>query len=148
MEQRVKVHSVNADGTARVVVIRESACSGDCHKCSGCGAAKETIQFDAMNVIGAKPGEVVMVKSDTGPVLGGAAVLYMVPLVLFFVGYLLGDMLQQGGLGGGLGFLAGVLIAVVYDRKVAGKKNTVYTITGYPAGKSARPYTKGENNVD
>lgn len=148
MEQRVKVHSVNADGTARVVVIRESACSGDCHKCSGCGAAKETILFDAVNPIGAKPGDVVTVRADTGPVLGGAAVLYMVPLVLFFVGYFLGDLLQHGGLGGGLGFAVGVLIAVVYDRKVAGKKNTVYTITGYVAGKPEQTHTKGEYDVD
>lgn len=138
MEQRVKVRAIRDDGTAQVVVVRESACSGDCHKCSGCGAAKETLLLDAVNAIGAKPGDVVIVKSETGPVLAGAAVLYMVPLVLFFLGYLIGDaLLKMGGLFGCLGFVGGIVVAAVYDRKVAAKNKTVYTITGYPAGKPA-----------
>ena len=129
MEQKAKVQKINADGTARVLVIRESACSGDCHKCSGCGAAKESLLFDAVNAIGAAPGDVVVIKSESGPVLAGAAVLYMVPLALFFLGYVLGDLLGRGGLGGCLGFLAGIGIAALYDRLVASKKKTVYTIT-------------------
>ena len=43
MEQIVKVRRTNSDGTAQVIRIRESACSGDCHKCSGCGAAQQTM---------------------------------------------------------------------------------------------------------
>ena len=78
------------DGTALVFRIRESACSGDCHKCSGCGAAKETVTFTAKNPIGARRGELVKVESETAPVLKAAAVLYVVPLVLFFSGYYLG----------------------------------------------------------
>ena len=133
MEQKAKVKSVNGNGTAQVMVIRESACSGDCHKCSGCGAAKESLLFDAVNAIGAAPGDMVIVKSESGPVLAGAAVLYMVPLVLFFLGYFLGDGLGMGGLLGGVGFVAGIAIAALYDRCVASKKKTVYTITGYSA---------------
>ena len=53
MEQLVRVRTCNPDGTAEVVCVRESACSGDCHKCSGCGAAKETILLEAQNPIGA-----------------------------------------------------------------------------------------------
>lgn len=136
MEQKAKVHSLTNDGKAKVVVIRQSACSGDCHKCSGCGAATETLIFEAVNSIGAKPGEVVIVKSETGPVLKGAAVLYMLPLVLFFLGYFLGDFFQMGGLLGGAGFVLGIAGAAVYDRKIASKNDTVYTITGYPAGKA------------
>ena len=40
MEQLVRVKETYDDGTALVFRIRESACSGDCHKCSGCGAAR------------------------------------------------------------------------------------------------------------
>ena len=141
MEQTAKVRTVNADGMARVLVTRESACSGDCHKCSGCGAVKESLLIDAVNAIGAMPGDLVIVKSESGPVLKGAAMLYMVPLLLFFVGYYLGSLLDFGGLGGCLGFLAGIVLAAIYDRKVLSKKNTVYTITGY-----AR--VKGDNHVD
>ena len=40
MEQIVRVRRLLENGNAEVVHVRESACSGDCHKCSGCGAAK------------------------------------------------------------------------------------------------------------
>lgn len=132
MEQKAKVRQIYDNGTAQVMVIRESACSGDCHKCSGCGAVKETLLFDAVNAIGAAPGELVIIKSESGPVLVGAAVLYMVPLALFFLGYFLGDLIGLGGLAGCLGAVLGFLLAGIYDRKVTAKKNTVYTITGYP----------------
>ena len=127
MEQKVKIRRVFPDGTAEVVHIRESACSGDCHKCSGCGAAKESITLTARNAIGAGPGEVVIVKSDSAPVLRGAVVLYILPLVLFILGYLL----TASGWGGCLGFVIGIVAVIVYDRKVAKKEETVYTITGY-----------------
>ena len=71
------------------------------------------------------------IRSESGPVLTAAAVLYVLPLVLFFVGYLLGTLWNLGALVGGLSFAAGVALAVVYDRLVAKKKETVYTITGY-----------------
>ena len=148
MEQNAKIRAVRKDGTALVVVIRESACSGDCHKCSGCGAAKETLVFEAINTIGAKPGEVVVVRSDSAPVLAGAALLYMIPLVTFFLGYLLGEWWGRGTLGGCIGFALGFLPAGLYDRLVAGKKKTVYTITGYPAGRSAGARNKGDNCLD
>ena len=49
MEQIVRVKETFPDGSATVLLVRESACSGDCHKCSGCGAAKETMIFTARN---------------------------------------------------------------------------------------------------
>ncbi len=132
MEQRVKVVSRSADGTAQVVLVRESACSGDCHKCSGCGAAKQTMRLSAVNAIDAPVGAVVIIKSESAPVLKAAAMLYMLPLGLFFLGYILGaELWQLGGLTGGLCFALGIAGAVLYDRLVMKKKNTVYTITGY-----------------
>ena len=50
----------------------------------------------------------------------------MLPLMLFFAGCLMGKLWI-----GGIGFCLGVGLAVVYDRLVAKKKQTVYTITGY-----------------
>lgn len=132
MEQLVRVQKCNEDGTAQVLHVRQSACSGDCHKCAGCGAVQEKLIFTAMNPIGAKPGELVTVKAASGPVLLAAAVLYLMPMVLFFLGYLLGQSLwQQGALTGGIAFVIGIVLAVVYDRCVAKKQKTVYTITGY-----------------
>lgn len=130
MEQKVRVTRVLPDGMAQVLHVRQSACSGDCHKCAGCGAAEEKLLFLAKNPIGAKPGDTVMVESETAPVLRGAAVLYVLPLILFFLGYLAGTVLPlPGAFWGCLGFLLGVAAAVVYDRRIAGKEKSVYTIT-------------------
>ena len=71
------------------------------------------------------------VSSATGPVLKAAAVLYMMPLILFIAGYLLGMQWGLGGLIGALAFALSILLVVLYDRLVMKKKNTVYTIIGY-----------------
>ena len=132
MEQLVRVKETFQNGTAEVLLVRESACSGDCHKCSGCGAAKETMVFTAQNAIGARRGDLVKVESATGPVMKAAAVLYVIPLVLFFLGYYLGTLPGNfGALGGCLGFVLGIVLVVVYDRTVIKKSNLGYTITAY-----------------
>ena len=132
MEQLVKVKTASPDGTAQVLRIRESACSGDCHKCSGCGAARETIVFTAENPVNAQPGDLVYVKTRSAPVLLGAAVVYMLPLLAFFMGYFLLDALWGLGMpGGGIAFVLSIGAVVLYDRLVARKQNPVYTIVGY-----------------
>lgn len=132
MEQLVKIIQKNEDGTALAVHVRESACSGDCHKCSGCGAAKETIFLTVRNGIGAQVGDLVRIASGSGPVLMGAAVFYVVPMVLFFLGYFAGEQLWQlGPAVGCAGFVLGIVLAVVYDRLVARKQKIEYTIVGY-----------------
>ena len=134
MEQLVRIRETYDNGTAQVICIRESACSGDCHKCSGCGAAKETIFLTAQNPIGARTGDLVNLRSDTGPVLKAAIVLYMMPLVLFFAGYALGAAVNRNGaLFGGLAFALSIVFIVIYDRRMAKKDNTIYTITGFAA---------------
>ena len=147
MEQRVKVVTTAPDGTARVMVVRESACSGDCHKCSGCGAVQQTMLLTARNPIGARKGDVVTVTSDSGPVLKAAAVLYLLPLVLFIAAYLAGMPHQLGGLTGALGFAVGIGIAIAYDRLVVKKKKTDYTISGF-VRRGFTPEYKGDNELD
>ena len=132
MEQLVRVRKTYDDGTAQVVHVRESACSGDCHKSSGCGAAKEAVLFTAENPLGAGIGDLVRVESESAPVLKAAVVLYMIPLTLFFLGYYLGEKLGGwGAAGGGLGFALGIGIAVVYDRTVMKRREPNYKITAF-----------------
>lgn len=132
MTQNVRVRAVNPDGTAQVVHIRQSACSGDCHKCSGCGAVQEAVELTAANPIHARPGDLVVMEAATGAVLTAAAVLYLLPLALFFLGYFLGQrLLGMGGLVGCLAFGLGIGLCVVYDRRMARRKQQQYTITGF-----------------
>ena len=146
MEQLVRVKETYDNGTALVVHVRESACSGDCHKCSGCGAAKEAVLFTADNPIGAGKGDLVKVESATGPVLKAAVVLYVIPLVLFFLGYYLGTLLGNlGTLVSCLGFVLGIAIVVIYDRKVVKKSNIGYTITAYAADALIQAMKKEEH---
>lgn len=147
MEQLVRVRQVFSDGTAQVIHIRESACSGDCHKCSGCGAAKEAILLKVKNPIGAPVGSLVRVESETGPVLKAAAVLYVLPLVLFFVGYALGSLVSMGALCGCVGFAVSVAAVVRYDRTLSKKGNTEYTITGYAGNDRGNSGKKGDNDL-
>lgn len=135
MEQIVRVHRLSGDGRAEVYLVRESACSGDCHKCSGCGAQKETMIVSADNPIRAQVGDFVTLRSDTAAVMKAIAAVYLVPLVLFFAGYALGAAMGwSGGLVGGLGFALGIAFAVWFDRYTAKKGETTYTITGYAPG--------------
>ena len=146
MEQIVRVKQTHDNGMATVLLVRESACSGDCHKCSGCGAAKETMIFDAVNAIGADRGDLVVIKSDTAPVMKAVGVFYVLPLVLFFFGYFIGDTLwNQGALIACLSFVLAMALTVVYDRKVQKKDNTVHTITGYAGDYLLKSVRKGDN---
>lgn len=132
MEQKVQVRRIFENGTAEVVRVRESACSGDCHKCAGCGAQQQTMLLTVQNAIGAKPGDMVVIESETGPVLKAAAMLYVLPLVLFLAAYLLGEHLwSRGPLMGLAGFMLGLVLVKLYDRHLQKGKDPVYTITGY-----------------
>ncbi len=145
MQQLVRVKETFDDGTATVIHVRESACSGDCHKCAGCGAAKETILLKAKNPIGAGRGDLVTLESATGPVLKAAAVMYMLPMLLFFAGYFVGDALwKQGALAGCLAFALAIALAVVYDRKIGKTDKTGYTITGFVERSFLNSAKKGE----
>ena len=59
MQQKARVTRLLPQNRAEVSVTRESACSGDCHKCAGCGAVRQTVTVQAENDIHARPGDVV-----------------------------------------------------------------------------------------
>ena len=84
------------------------------------------------NPIGARPGDLVIIESQSRPVLAAAAVVYILPLVLFFLGYLVGSLQWgRGPLAACIAFGAGIAVSVIYDRKRINNKPTVYTITGF-----------------
>lgn len=119
MRQKATVEAVQPDGTATLLIRRQSACSGDCHKCGGCGAVGQTLRIRAENPIGARPGEIVYVESGSRTVLSAAVLVYLLPLGLFVGGYLAAAALGwPAGLIGGGCFAAGLLPAFAYNRHV------------------------------
>ena len=134
MQQIVEVKRDLGGGFAEVFLERQSACSGDCHKCAGCGAVKETLFVRARNPIGAKPGDRVTIESDSRSLLFSVCVMYLPPLLLFFAGYALGAALGfLPALLGGLGFLLGFVPALLRNR-VLQKRQAEFRITGYVQG--------------
>ncbi len=129
MRQRGTIDSVC--GTRAVVsVVRESACSGDCHHCAGCGGVTQTLQISADNPIGAVPGDRVYIESSTGVVLWAAVLVYMAPILGFFAGYAAGVLWGAVGLLGTAGFLLGWIPALIYNRRVA-KRPPDYTVVAF-----------------
>jgi len=122
MEQQAKVIRIVTDTVVKVAVKRKSACSGDCHTCHGCPHPDEIVMVNADNFVGAQVGDDVIVSSDTGRVLKLAAMLYLMPMVLFFLGYFLTPVGEGARLlVGGADFVVGILICVYVSRGM--KKN-------------------------
>ena len=122
MEQQAQVIRIVNATTAKVAVKRKSACSGDCHTCHGCPHPDEIVMVDADNFVGAQKGDDVIVSSDTNRVLKLAAMLYLMPVVLFFLGY----FLMPGGeaarmIAGVAAFVIGILVCMYVSRSM--KKN-------------------------
>lgn len=131
MRKKATVDRVLPDGRAELIVRRESACSGDCHKCGGCGGVEQVLRLTAKDDVGVQKGDVVYVESNSAMVLKGAFLLYLLPLVLFLVSYLVALPTNGWAFAVGCGgFLLGLLPAVLYDRYVK-KHPPEYVIVGY-----------------
>lgn len=106
---------------AQIAVARQTACGHDCSECAGCGVSGAPVYARARNPIGAMPGQKVVVESNTKNMLGIIALVYLVPVVLFLLGYLLAGLFF--GTAGQytaaiLAFALGLIPAVLYDRRL------------------------------
>lgn len=140
MTQNAVVKRLLPNGKAEVEVTRQSACGHDCAKCGG-GCTEMVsgpILAEAVNQIGAQPNERVVIEGEFKQLMGLAAIVYAVPLVLFFVCFALGSLLRQGeGLAaalGILGFMLGVLFAIRYNKRYKERGTMVFTIISRAAG--------------
>jgi len=96
-------------GQVEVTVARQSACSHNCESCGGCGGRTMELVVHAVSDIPLALGDRVEIYSGN-KVLGAAALVYLGPVVLFLLGYLLTPSLAEGTryLCAGLGFLLGL----------------------------------------
>lgn len=134
MTQQGTIKKLLPDGMAEIEVTRRSACGHDCAKCGGCGGLEtQTLYVTARNRAKADVGERVLIEGETGQVLGLAMLVYVLPIVLFFVGYALGSVLltgaAAGALGGGVLFVLGILGAIWYSRRMKARNEVPYEIT-------------------
>ena len=64
-------------------------------------------------------GDRVVVETETGSVLLSAALVYLVPLLLFFLGWFgFAALSWAPGLGGGIGFLLGIVPVLLRNRSL------------------------------
>ena len=88
MTQIATVEKILDSQHAIISVPRKSACGHDCEECAGCGISGTAIRAKAINTVGAKIGQKVVVESSTEKMLGIVALVYLTPIVLFFAGYI------------------------------------------------------------
>jgi len=131
MTQIATVDKILNDTYAVISVPRKAACGHDCEECAGCGVSGSAVQAKAKNLVGARPGQKVVVESDTKNMLGIIALVYFTPVLLFLLGYLLTVSLSSVALRYGIavaGFVAGIIPALLYDRKLRRQGGLEFTI--------------------
>ncbi len=127
MTQDAVVTKVLNNGMAEVVVTRGTACGSNCGNCESCVFQSELKAF-AKNTINAKRGEKVIIETLSSRIFGAAFLLYIVPFILFFIGY---AVAAHFNLGEGLrilvsaGFFALAVAVVVIYQRVNKKKNPI-----------------------
>ena len=131
MQQTATVTKLLSGNQAELTVHRQTACGHDCSKCGGCGEmVTKPITVIADNTIGADIGDTVVITGSSKQVLGLAAIVYVIPVVLFFALYAVAAVasLPIPELWGGAGFFLGIAEALLVNRHQKNKK-PIYTIS-------------------
>ena len=95
MTQIATVEKILDAGFVEISVPRKSACGHDCEECAGCGMTGAAIHARASDPVGVKPGDKVVVQSETKKLLGVVALVYLLPVVAFLLGYFLSEGLLE-----------------------------------------------------
>ena len=138
IEMQARVVDIDKDGTAWV----ESMPNGSCSRCAssagetesgGCGAGKigqiftlKEKKYRVIDTISSKIGDEVIIGIADGSVLRGSAVVYMLPLLLIFIGAILAaqfaPVAQRDAasiFGAICGFLAGAAWLFQFSRRAS-----------------------------
>ncbi len=121
---------------ATVLVSRKSACEG-CHanadgNCSACiSLGKKELVTKADNMLGAAVGDRVLVETESGRVLTYAAAVFLLPIILSIISYILGGLAEYTFMpyvGAVVGFLVTFLASSVILNRAASKRLDVKII--------------------
>ena len=134
MTQDAVVTKLLPEGMAEVAVARSTACGGSCGHCESCVFQSE-LKTPAWNKIGARPGQKVIIESRSSTVFKAAALVYVMPLLLFLLGYALSSLAGAGeGLcvaASFLGLILGGALVVLSQRLKKGKTGVEFTIVRF-----------------
>ena len=116
-------------GQVELTIARQTACGHSCDGCGGCAGRDRELVIYAGSDVPVSLGDRVEVWSDNR-VLGFAALVYGLPVVLFLLGCLLPGSLPEPWryACGGAGFVLGLLTAVACDRLVKKRRGVSYRI--------------------
>ena len=88
LKTKGKVLELNSNNTAKVKVIRHSAC----RKCGICQFGNQKSEFivEAMNLVNAHPGEIVEIEMEDQSLVIATIMVYLIPLLGFIFGVISG----------------------------------------------------------
>ena len=122
MTQDAIVTKLLPNDMAEVVVTRSTACGSNCGSCESCIFQSE-LKAVARNLINARPGQRVVIESRTSKVFSAAILVYVMPMVLFILGFVIATVLGASeGLAILVSFLALILAAVILVRQQRGQR--------------------------
>lgn len=131
MTQYAVVQRLTGDSKAEVEVMRGTSCGENCSSCGLC-KCNSKMRVEAGNGLCAEPGDRVEIETKTSRIMGAAVLVYVLPFVLFFIGYGLAVLLEMTqGMSILMSFIflaAGLGLAVVVAR-IRSKKPITYEIT-------------------
>lgn len=124
IEEQGRIVAVEKDAVW-VETVRVTACQS-CAASKGCGhavidknKAGSRARVRAINALPVELDQAVVLGLPEGALLKGAAMVYLMPLLLLFIGALLGDMISANGsaAGGVMGLLFGFLLNRWYSQQ-------------------------------
>lgn len=127
MTQEAIVTKLLPNGMAEVAVARTTACGGNCGSCESCIFQSE-LKTSAKNLIGARPGQRVVIESRSSRIYGAALLVYILPLVLLLVGFTAASILKLSeGAAIAMSFAGLVLgaVIIVLSQRRKSEKNTI-----------------------
>ncbi len=129
MRQQATVRQVISPSHALVSVRRRGSCSTGCENCGGCKNPDEQITVTAFSDIEIHQGDSVTLESSSAQVLGLAALLYAMPLVLMIGAYFLplaSESLRIAA--SALGLAVGLGACVIVSRRMKRKGKVTFKI--------------------
>ena len=131
MTQEAVVIKLLPGNMAEVAVRRTTACGGNCGSCESCVFQNE-LKTPALNRIQAQPGQKVLIESQSSRIFKAAFLVYVMPLLMFLLGYLLAAAL---GLSESLqivlsfaGMLLGGVLLVMSQKRIREKDKITFEI--------------------